>query len=144
MIVLIQRVSEASVDVESRTVARIRRGLVIFLAIEPGDTDKDCTKLCRKVIGYRIFSDAQGKLNLDVRQANGEILVISQFTLGADTTKGLRPSLRAADPGIAEPLYELFVEKIRTGDIPVQTGVFGAHMDVALVNDGPATFMLKS
>ena len=91
-----------------------------------------------------MFSDAQGKLNLDVRQANGEILVISQFTLSADTTKGLRPSLRAADPGIAEPLYELFVEKIRTGNIPVQTGVFGAHMDVALVNDGPTTFMLKS
>ena len=91
-----------------------------------------------------MFSDAQGKLNLDVRQANGEILVISQFTLGADTTKGLRPSLRAADPGIAEPLYQLFVETIRTGDKPVQTGVFGAHMDVALVNDGPTTFMLKS
>ena len=105
MIVLIQRVSEASVDVENRTVARIRRGLVIFLAIEPGDTDKDCTKLCRKVIGYRIFSDVHGKLNLNVSQAKGEILVVSQFTLSADTTKGLRPSLRAADAEIAEPLY---------------------------------------
>jgi len=144
MIALIQRVSEARVDVEGKSVARIRRGLVIFLAVESGDTDKNCTKLCRKVIGYRIFSDAQGKLNLDVRQANGEILVIPQFTLGADTTNGLRPSLRAADPGIAEPLYQLFVETIRTGDMPVQTGVFGAHMDVALVNDGPTTFMLKS
>ena len=144
MIVLIQRVSEASVDVENRTVARIRRGLVIFLAIEPGDTDKDCTKLCRKVIGYRIFSDAHGKLNLNVSQAKGEILVVSQFTLSADTTKGLRPSLRAADPEIAEPLYELFVEQIRAFGIPTQTGVFGAHMDVTLVNDGPTTFMLKS
>ena len=144
MIALIQRESEASVDVEGKTVARIRRGLVISLAVESGDTDENCTKLCRNVIGYRIFPDAQGKLNLDVRQANGEILVISQFTLGADTTKRLRPSLRAADPGIAEPLYQLFVETIRTGDIPVQTGVFGAHMDVALVNDGPTTFMLKS
>lgn len=144
MIVLIQRVSEASVDVENRTVARIRRGLVIFLAIEPGDTDKDCTKLCRKVIGYRIFSDAHGKLNLNVSQAKGEILVVSQFTLSADTTKGLRPSLRAADPEIAEPLYELFVEQIRAFGIPTQTGMFGAHMDVTLVNDGPTTFMLKS
>ena len=144
MIVLIQRVSEASVDIENRTVARIRRGLVIFLAIEPGDTDKDCTKLCRKVIGYRIFSDAHGKLNLNVSQAKGEILVVSQFTLSADTTKGLRPSLRAADPEIAEPLYELFVEQIRAFGIPTQTGMFGAHMDVTLVNDGPTTFMLKS
>tara|TARA_Y100000588_G_scaffold348641_1_gene398347 strand:+ start:3471 stop:3905 length:435 start_codon:yes stop_codon:yes gene_type:complete len=144
MIVLIQRVSEASVDVENRTVARIRRGLVIFLAIEPGDTDKDCTKLCRKVIGYRIFSDVHGKLNLNVSQAKGEILVVSQFTLSADTTKGLRPSLRAADPEIAEPIYELFVEHIRAFGIPTQTGVFGAHMDVTLVNDGPTTFMLKS
>ncbi|MEE3291592.1 MAG: D-aminoacyl-tRNA deacylase [Pseudomonadota bacterium] len=144
MIVLIQRVSEASVDVENRTVARIRRGLVIFLAIEPGDTDKDCTKLCTKVIGYRIFSDVHGKLNLNVSQAKGEILVVSQFTLSADTTKGLRPSLRAADPEIAEPLYELFVEQIRAFGIPTQTGMFGAHMDVTLVNDGPTTFMLKS
>ena len=144
MIVLIQRVSEASVDVENRTVARIRRGLVIFLAIEPGDTDKDCTKLCRKVIGYRIFSDVHGKLNLNVSQAKGEILVVSQFTLSADTTKGLRPSLRAADPEIAEPLYDLFVEQIRALGIPTQTGMFGAHMDVTLVNDGPTTFMLKS
>ena len=144
MIVLIQRVSEASVDVENSTVARIRRGLVIFLAIEPGDTDKDCTKLCRKVIGYRIFSDVHGKLNLNVSQAKGEILVVSQFTLSADTTKGLRPSLRAADPEIAEPLYELFVEQIRAFGIPPQTGMFGAHMDVTLVNDGPTTFMLKS
>ena len=144
MIVLIQRVSEASVDVENRAVARIRRGLVIFLAIEPGDTDKDCTKLCRKVIGYRIFSDVHGKLNLNVSQAKGEILVVSQFTFSADTTKGLRPSLRAADPEIAEPLYELFVEQIRAFGIPTQTGVFGAHMVVTLVNDGPTTFMLKS
>jgi len=144
MIVLIQRVSEASVDVENRTVARIRRGLVIFLAIEPGDTDKDCTKLCRKVIGYRIFSDAHGKLNLNVSQAKGEILVVSQFTLSVDTTKGLRPSLRAADAEIAEPLYKLFVEQIRACGIPTQTGVFGAHMGVKLVNDGPTTFMLKS
>ena len=144
MIVLIQRVSEASVDVENRTVARIRRGLVIFLAIEPGDTDKDCTKLCRKVIGYRIFSDVHGKLNLNVSQAKGEILVVSQFTLSADTTKGLRPSLRAADAEIAEPLYKLFVEQIRALGIPTQTGMFGAHMDVTLVNDGPTTFMLKS
>ena len=144
MIVLIQRVSEASVDVENRTVARIRRGLVIFLAIEPGDTDKVCKKLCTKVIGYRIFSDVHGKLNLNVTQAKGEILVVSQFTLSADTTKGLRPSLRAAHAEIAEPLYKLFVEQIRACGIPTQTGVFGAHIVVKLVNDGPTTFMLKS
>ena len=145
MIALIQRVSEASIEVGYKTVASIERGLVIFLAVESGDNDTVCKIFCRKVIGYRIFTDAQGKLNLDVGQAKGEILVVSQLTLSADTTKGLRPSLRAADPGIAELLYELFVlEQIRSVGIPTQTGVFGAHMEVTLVNDGPTTFMLKS
>ena len=111
MIALIQRVSEASIEVGCKTVASIERGLVIFLAVESGDNDTVCKIFCRKVIGYRIFTDAQGKLNLDVGQAKGEILVVSQFTLSADTTKGLRPSLRAADPGIAEPVYELFWSK---------------------------------
>ena len=143
MIALIQRVSEASIEVGCKTVASIERGLVIFLAVESGDNDTVCKIFCRKVIGYRIFTDAQGKLNLDVGQAKGEILVVSQFTLSADTTKGLRPSLRAADPGIAEPLYELFVEQIRFVGIPTQTGVFGAHREVTLFNDGPTTFMLK-
>ena len=144
MIVLIQRVSEASIDIGCTTVASISRGLVIFLAVEPGDNSTVCKKLCTKVNGYRIFSDVHGKLNLNVSQAKGEILVVSQFTLSADTTKGLRPSLRAADPEIAEPLYELFVEQLRAFGIPTQTGMFGAHMDVTLVNDGPTPFMLKS
>jgi len=144
MIALIQRVSEASIDVACTTVASISQGLVIFLAVEPGDNSTVCKKLCAKTIGYRIFPDTHGKMNLNVGQTKGEILVVSQFTLSADTTKGLRPSLRAADPDIAEPLYELFVEQIRTFGIPTQTGVFGAHMVVTLVNDGPTTFMLKS
>ena len=93
--------------------------------------------------GYRIFLDAHGKLNLNVSQAEGAVLVVTQFTLSADTTKGLRPSLRAADVEIAKPLYELFVEQIRAFGIPTQTGVFGAYMDVTLVNDGPTTFVLK-
>lgn len=144
MIALIQRVSEARIDVACTTVASISQGLVIFLAVEPGDNSTVCKKLCTKTIGYRIFPDTHGKMNLNVGQTKGEILVVSQFTLSADTTKGLRPSLRAADPDIAEPLYELFVEQIRTFGIPTQTGVFGAHMVVTLVNDGPTTFMLKS
>ncbi|MED5390345.1 MAG: D-aminoacyl-tRNA deacylase [Pseudomonadota bacterium] len=144
MIALIQRVSEARIDVACTTVASISQGLVIFLAVEPGDNSTVCKNLCAKTIGYRIFPDTHGKMNLNVGQTKGEILVVSQFTLSADTTKGLRPSLRAADPDIAEPLYELFVEQIRTFGIPTQTGVFGAHMVVTLVNDGPTTFMLKS
>ncbi len=143
MIALIQRVSEARIDIGCKTVANIGRGLVIFLAIESDDNGRVCKKLCRKVVGYRIFSDAYGKLNLNVDQAKGAILIVSQFTLSADTTKGLRPSLCAADVEIAKPLYELFVEQIRAFGIPTQTGVFGAHMDVTLVNDGPTTFVLK-
>ena len=143
MIALIQRVSKASVDIECKTVATIGRGMVIFLAIEPDDNGMVCKKLCKKVVGYRIFSDAQGKFNLDVSQTKGAILVVSQFTLSADTAKGLRPSLCAASVDIAEPLYDLFVEQIRDFGLPTQTGVFGAHMDVRLVNDGPTTFYLK-
>ena len=143
MIALIQRVSKASVDIECKTVATIGRGMVIFLAIEPDDNSTVCKKLCKKVVGYRIFSDAQGKFNLNVSQTKGGILVVSQFTLSADTAKGLRPSLCAAGVDIAEPLYDLFVEQIRGFGLPTQTGVFGAHMDVRLVNDGPTTFYLK-
>ena len=143
MIALIQRVSKASVDIECKTVATIGRGMVIFLAIEPDDNGTVCQKLCNKVVGYRIFSDAQGKFNLNVSQTKGEILVVSQFTLSADTAKGLRPSLCSASVDIAEPLYDLFVEQIRGFGLPTQTGVFGAHMDVRLVNDGPTTFYLK-
>ena len=143
MIALIQRVSKASVDIECKTVATIGRGMVIFLAIETDDDGTVCEKLCKKVVGYRIFSDAQGKFNLNVSQTKGAILVVSQFTLSADTAKGLRPSLCAASVDIAEPLYDLFVEQIRDFGFPIQTGVFGAHMDVRLVNDGPTTFYLK-
>ena len=144
MIALIQRVSEASIDIRNKTVASISRGLVVFLAIEPDDNAKLCKKLCSKVIGYRIFADENGKFNLNVTEANGEILIVSQFTLSADTTKGLRPSLRAASAEIAEPLYELFVKQIRAFGISTETGVFGAHMHVRLINDGPTTFVLKS
>ena len=144
MIALIQRVSEASIDVGGKTIASVGRGLVIFLAIEPDDNGTVCKKLCSKVVGYRVFPDANSKLNLNVTQVNGEILVVSQFTLSADTTKGLRPSLRAAGTEVAEPLYECFVQQIRRVGIPTQTGVFGAHMNVKLINDGPTTFVLKS
>ena len=143
MIALIQRVSKASIEVGSKTVANISRGMVIFLAIEPNDNDTVCKKLCRKIVGYRMFSDTHGKLNLNVSQAEGAILVVSQFTLSADTAKGLRPSLCAASAETAMPLYDLFVEQIRAFGVPTQTGVFGAHMDVTLVNDGPTTFLLK-
>ena len=143
MIALIQRVSEASIDIGCQTVANIGRGMVVFLAVEADDNATVCKKLCRKVAGYRIYSDAHGKLNLNVSQAEGAILVVSQFTLSADTTKGLRPSLCAASAEIAKPLYDLFVEQMRGLGLPTQTGVFGAQMDVAPVNNGPTTFLLK-
>ena len=117
--------------------------MVIFLAIEADDNATVCKKLCGKVAGYRIFLDAHGKLNLSVSQAEGAVLVVTQFTLRADTTKGLRPSLCATGVKIAEPLYDLFTNQMRAFGLSTQTGVFGAQIDVTLVNDGPTTFLLK-
>ena len=144
MIALIQRVTEARVLIDDKAIGRIGHGLLVFTAVEPGDTESHCERLCRKVTGYRVFADQDVKMNLDVRQAGGALLIVSQFTLAADTTGGLRPSLKSAPPEKAETLYRQFVECCRSRSIPTETGCFGANMQVHLINDGPVTFLLRT
>ena len=142
---LIQRVSRASVEVDEQTVGRIGRGLLVLVGVEKGDTDAQADKLLHKLLHYRVFSDAQGKMNLNVQQAEGELLLVSQFTLAADTQKGLRPSFSsAASPEEGERLFNYLVAQAQASDVAVATGEFGANMQVALVNDGPVTFLLES
>lgn len=146
MRVIIQRVSEASVTVEGNTISSIGRGLLILVGIESCDDESDIEWLTAKIAGLRIFADLDDKMNLGVCDMEGEILVISQFTLHASTKKGNRPSfLKAASPQIAEPLYRQFCEalEIKLGK-PVGRGIFGADMKVALVNDGPVTILIDS
>lgn len=144
MIALIQRVTKASVTVEQQVIGDISHGLLVLLAIEPDDDEKKAKRLAERVAGYRIFEDAQGKMNLNVGQVNGELLVVSQFTLAADTNKGLRPSFtKAAPPELGEYLYRYFNEQLRLKGFKVPTGEFGADMKVNLVNDGPVTFHLS-
>lgn len=145
MIALIQRVSEARVDVAGETVGAIDGGLLVLLGVEREDGEARLRKLADKVMKYRIFADDEGKMNLNVRQAGGSLLVVSQFTLAADTEKGLRPSFSsAAHPSEAERLYEAFVAYCREQGMPVETGAFGADMKVSLTNDGPVTFSLTA
>lgn len=144
MIALIQRVSSASVTVEGAIVGEIEAGLLVLLGVEPGDDEQKAARLCERVLGYRIFSDDNGKMNLNVRQAGGSVLVVSQFTLAADTHKGMRPSFSCgAHPAQADRLYQYFVGRCRAQDIHTETGRFAADMKVALVNDGPVTFWLQ-
>lgn len=142
---LIQRVSEASVKVEGKTIAEIDHGLVVLLGVEKDDNSFDVDKLLHKVSHYRIFADMDDKMNLNVQQVEGSLLIVSQFTLAADTKKGLRPGFStAAIPVLAEALYEEFITKAKSQNISVGTGQFGADMQVALINDGPVTFWLSS
>ncbi|EPU3918993.1 D-aminoacyl-tRNA deacylase [Aeromonas hydrophila] len=144
MIALIQRVSEASVTVEGEVTGAIGQGLLVLLGVEQGDDEAKADKLLHKVSGYRIFSDENGKMNLNVSQAGGGLLVVSQFTLAADTNKGMRPSFSGgAHPVEAERLYDYFVAQAAAIGIPTATGRFAADMKVALVNDGPVTFWLQ-
>lgn len=144
MIALIQRVTQASVTVDKQIIGQINHGLLILLGVEQGDDQQKATRLCDKVLGYRIFSDSEGKMNLNVQQAKGEVLVVSQFTLAADTQKGMRPSFtKGAKPDEANKLYQFFVEQCKK-QINTQTGQFAANMQVALVNDGPVTFWLQT
>ncbi len=144
MIALIQRVSEASVTVNNQVIGEIARGILVLLAIEPHDDEAKATRLAERVAGYRIFEDQQGKMNLNVAQIGGDILVVSQFTLAADTTRGMRPSFtRAAKPEISKHLYQYFCQQLQSKGFQVPTGEFGADMKVTLVNDGPVTFTLK-
>ena len=146
MRVLIQKVSEASVTVEGKKVAQINQGLLVLLGIEDADAQEDIDWLTRKIVQLRIFPDENGVMNRSVLDENGGIIVVSQFTLHALTKKGNRPSyIKAAKPDFAIPMYEKFCQQLSAElGKPVQTGVFGAHMDVALVNDGPVTIWIDS
>lgn len=140
---LIQRVSHAEVTVEGRVVGKIDQGIVLLLGVEKADSEQQVDKLLHKVSNYRIFTDEQGKMNLSLKDIGGELLVVSQFTLAADTRKGMRPSFSsAATPQQARQLYDLFVDKAKAAGITVATGQFAADMQVSLVNDGPVTFNL--
>ncbi|KUJ83873.1 D-tyrosyl-tRNA(Tyr) deacylase [Microbulbifer flavimaris] len=142
---LIQRVSHAKVDVAGETVGAIEHGLLLLLGVEARDDRGTADKLLQKVLHYRVFGDENGRMNRNVQQAGGGLLVVSQFTLVADTARGLRPSFsKGASPAQAEALYDYFVERARAQLSPVASGVFAADMQVSLLNDGPVTFLLES
>jgi len=144
MIALIQRVLSASVTVEGEVCGEIGPGLLVLLGVEQGDDEQKAKRLCEKTLGYRIFSDANDKMNLSLEQVGGSVLVVSQFTLAADTQKGMRPSFSGgAAPQEADRLYQYFCGQCREKGIHTQTGRFAADMKVALVNDGPVTFWLQ-
>ena len=144
MIALIQRVRGASVSVEGKLVAQIGQGVLALVGVERGDGDAEASRLAERVLGYRIFPDAAGKMNLSVVEISGGVLAVPQFTLAADTRSGARPSFsNAATPADGEALFAKFVEKAREQLPHVATGRFGADMQVSLVNDGPVTFWLQ-
>lgn len=145
MKVLIQRVSHASVEIDHAIVGSIREGILLFVGFEPGDIPETMEKMAAKILAYRLFPDAEGKMNLSVSDTSGGILVVSQFTLAADTKKGLRPSFSsAAPPEKARELYEQFTSRLKANHQIVESGRFGADMKVSLLNDGPVTFLLEA
>lgn len=145
MIAVIQRVSKAAISVAGKQIAEIDKGLVILLGVMLDDDETDCRFLKDKIAHFRIFNDENDKMNLSIKDINGEALVVSQFTLCGDWQKGRRPSfINAASPERAEQLYNLFVEYMESENIPTKTGRFGAMMAVSLINDGPVTFVLDS
>lgn len=142
---LLQRVKESSVTVENEVVGAIQQGILILAGLEKGDTVAQVDRMIERVLSYRIFPDAEGKMNCSVSDIGGELLVVSQFTLAADTKKGTRPSFSsAAHPDLATELFEHYLLGLRGSGLRVETGVFGADMQVALVNDGPVTFLLET
>ena len=145
MIALLQRVTRARVRVGERVVGEIGAGLLALLAVQPDDSEEQADRLLERMLNYRIFSDADGKMNLSVRDIQGGLLLVSQFTLAADTDKGNRPGFsRAAAPDLGLRLFDHFVTRARALHAPVATGEFGSHMQVELVNDGPVTFWLET
>lgn len=143
MIALIQRVSSASVTVSNKIIGEIEHGLLVFLAVQPEDSYEKAKRLTERVAGYRMFNDENGKMNLNVKQVGGDILVVSQFTLAADTNSGMRPSFTsAAKPEFSNELYQYFCQQLREKGFTVPTGEFAADMKVQLLNDGPVTFTL--
>ncbi|MBK6984870.1 MAG: D-tyrosyl-tRNA(Tyr) deacylase [Bacteroidetes bacterium] len=143
---VIQRVSEASVKIDGAIYSEIEKGFLVLVGIEEADTKEDADWLCQKLIGMRIFSDADDKLNLSMQDINGDVLLVSQFTLFASTKKGNRPSfIKSAKPDIAIPLYEYCIQQLsQLLNKPIKTGQFGADMKVSLVNDGPVTILMDS
>lgn len=142
---VIQRVLEAQVSVDGKTVGRIGPGLVVLLGVTREDIDRDSVRLADRILAYRIFDDEEGRMNRSVQDVGGQILAISQFTLVADVAKGTRPSFSpAAAPDPAERLYQRFIDQLIAAGLTVETGLFGARMIVSLHNDGPVTFILES
>lgn len=141
---LIQRVKRASVTIEGELFSAINSGILVFLGVEKGDEKENAEKLAQKIVNLRIFEDENEKMNLSLKDVNGEMLVVSQFTLCGDCKKGTRPSFdKAAHPDLAVELYEYFIKCIEDNNIPVKTGKFRAMMDVELINDGPVTFWVE-
>ncbi len=145
MIALIQRVSQAQVSIKGKELAKIGKGYLILLGVMEKDDDSDLSYLVAKVTKLRIMADEAGKMNLDLKAANGEVLVVSQFTLAGDVAGGNRPSfIKAAEPKLAEKYYQQFIDGLKAAGLPVKTGEFGAYMAVNLVNDGPTTLIINS
>lgn len=141
---LLQRVKSAGVSIGGQSYSSIEQGLLILLGVEKGDTETEAAWLAQKIINLRIFEDSASKMNLSVQDIKGELLVVSQFTLAGDTSRGNRPGFdTAARPDVAKPLYEYVVKELRHSGLKVETGVFQADMQVSLINDGPVTFMLE-
>jgi len=144
MRILIQRVKSASVTIDEKIYSSIAGGFLVLIGVKEGDTKENADYLVKKLVNLRCFSDEAGKMNLNVKDVKGEILVVSQFTLSADFTKGNRPSFaKAGNPEVANELYEYFVSELRKHDIEIQTGQFAASMEVGLINDGPVTFLIE-
>ncbi len=145
MIGLLQRVRSAQVDIDGKTAGSIGRGLLVLVGVEQGDDTARADRLLERLLGYRVFPDAAGKMNLSVTDIGGGLLLVPQFTLAADTDKGMRPSFTpAAAPALGRRLFDYLVERARTQHASVEAGVFGADMQVTLTNDGPVTFWLKA
>jgi D-tyrosyl-tRNA(Tyr) deacylase len=144
MLALLQRVTEASVSIDKRIVGRIGRGLLVFVGVEKGDEERQADRMLERVLGYRLFSDDQDRMNRSVADIQGGLLLVPQFTLPADTASGMRPSLSpAAPPDVGRRLFTYLLDAARTRHADVASGEFGAHMQVSLNNDGPVTFMLR-